>query len=806
MKNILKFKTVFFTTAIAFSFAFLAYAANPFDIKFPIPELGNCGSLDQCKAYCDDLSHGDVCAAFGQKYGLTDKTQVAQAQALKDGGPGGCQTTEACKTYCADQSHADECLSFAEKHGLISKDDAVKAKKLAGKSGPGGCKGEECKTYCEKSENHDECFKFAEDNGFINKEDAKQIDRGKAVIEKLGGGPGGCKSENECKTYCQDSAHLDECLDFGVKNGFMTSDEAVRIKKLGGFNKGPGDCKSEAECRAFCDNPDNAQTCVSWGEQNGYISKEEAAKAQKFANQTGPGGCRGQSECQAYCQNQSHREECVTWGVENGFISKDEAQRALKFANQTGPGGCKGEECRAYCEKLENHDECFKFAKENNLISKEEIKQGDKFKQIRETVNQNGGPGGCKDENSCRSYCSDATRSEECLNFAVQKGGFSKDEAQKSLEQFKQLKDYGQQLRNNHEQFIGVSQGDFQQFQQKFQQSGVSTSVNRFPPPGFNQSFGQQSFGGQPGTSNPGGCSNPQQCADYCSNPDHKEECVSRFRRGEPQNQNSTPSSAAQVENGPGGCHGLRECLRYCRTHQQECNTEEENQQGNQNRGEPQGNNNNENRQGSEGREFNNQGKPFLNNQEGEFTKPRPPENRPQPICPAVVSVDQCPPGQVRFQVQNSPECGTFYTCRTETNQTPPPSTDPVTGCAQIGGVWDTAAHYCKMPGQTPPLPSPTPSPSPSTDPAIGCAQVGGTWDATTHYCKMPSTTTTPPPSYTTSPMPPGSYPPPMPPSSYPPPMPPSGSYPPPMPPPTSYRPSLSPLGLVLQPLLQIFR
>ena len=118
MKNILKFKTVLFFAVLLFSFAFFVSAANPFDIKFPVQELENCASLDQCKVYCDDASHTDACIAFGQKYGLTDKNQAEQARALKNGGPGNCQTGETCKTYCADQSHINECLNFAEKHGL----------------------------------------------------------------------------------------------------------------------------------------------------------------------------------------------------------------------------------------------------------------------------------------------------------------------------------------------------------------------------------------------------------------------------------------------------------------------------------------------------------------------------------------------------------------------------------------------------------------------------------------------------------------------------------------------------------------
>ncbi|MEK6845274.1 MAG: hypothetical protein AABY26_00830, partial [Nanoarchaeota archaeon] len=57
----------------------------------------------------------------------------------------------------------------------------------------------------------------------------------------------------------------------------MTQEEAQMFKKTGG--KGPGDCKGKEECEAFCDNPDNMPECIDFGVKAGMMSPEEAEKS-----------------------------------------------------------------------------------------------------------------------------------------------------------------------------------------------------------------------------------------------------------------------------------------------------------------------------------------------------------------------------------------------------------------------------------------------------------------------------------------------------------------------------------------------
>ncbi len=517
-----------------------AYAANPFAITFPIPELGSCTSVDECRAYCDKSENGEACAAFAESHGLASKKDVEQAKVLSAGGPGGCQGEEACRNYCEDAKHGEECLTFAEKHGFISKDDAKQSRKFLNQTGPGGCRGEACKTYCADVAHQEECIAFAEKSGLIGKADAKQAQEQRRQFQEEGG-PGGCKSPQECRTYCDSGEHLDECLAFGVKRGYMKPEEAERIKKISG--KGPGGCQGREQCEAYCHNQEHAEECLRFGEENGLIPKEDAERARKFLGKTGPGGCKGEA-CRTYCNNPEHAEECINFGVENGFIPKEEAERAKKFARAAqagGPGGCKGEECRTYCSDPVHHDECFSFAKKQGLIRPEEQKQFEASQKIGEQIKTNGGPGGCKSEDECLKYCtSDPGHIEECAGFGAKFGGMSADEARGHLQEFKQ----------NGGQF--GPQGRFG------------------PPQGGQQGFG--GFGGQQGGpeqqfAGPGGCNSPQSCAEYCI--DHRDECIAVFRKG----QQPPPQAQDGPRTGPGGCQGFVACSSYCEdpSHQEEC-------------------------------------------------------------------------------------------------------------------------------------------------------------------------------------------------------------------------------------------
>ncbi|MEK7227579.1 MAG: hypothetical protein AAB641_01675 [Patescibacteria group bacterium] len=236
---------------------------------------------------------------------------------------------------------------------------------------------------------------------------------------------------------------------------FLSCVSVANAQELEQGFTGPGGCTGKVECRAYCDIDANKEECLTFAVDNGMMTQEEADRARKFLNETGPGGCKGE-ECRTYCDEVSHHEECLNFAVEKGFISREEAERMRKFRaieEEGGPGGCKGEECRTYCEDESRREECFKFAKDKGLIDEEEVELFEQGQKILEKVKESGGPGGCRGEEECRQYCSDASNTEECVTFGAMHTGKSPEEIRRMLDEFKNFKDRRGEFEDRREEF-----------------------------------------------------------------------------------------------------------------------------------------------------------------------------------------------------------------------------------------------------------------------------------------------------------------------------------------------------------------
>ncbi|MBI1999139.1 MAG: hypothetical protein HYS74_00595 [Parcubacteria group bacterium] len=445
-----------FVGVFAFSGEDARAQINPFDIEFPVAELGNCGSLDECAEYCDDAANTSRCVEWARGRGFD---VGGPAPVPDEGGPGGCRGENECRSYCDTPSNFDECIGFAEANGHISPGEAARARR----GGPGGCRTpEQCNAFCNEPANSNTCIDFAVAEGQISSEEAARAKRG---------GPGGCRSAAECNSYC--STHQVECIDFAVAEGQMSSDEAEEAKKFlrGEFpgapgrgtprpgggppgpridvekaqrvleeaGGGPGGCQGFEECDQFCSNPANGKTCLAFAKEHDlFEDRADAEKFERLLDVEGPGGCRGQ-ECRDYCETPGHEEECLAFAEQNGLMKPDEAAQARKFlaASQAGgPGGCRGRECEQYCGDPAHRDECFEFAKTNGLLPPKELARIEKFKSLDKKVQEQGGPGGCRGEGECRKYCSDPSHFEECTAFAVNEGFLNPNEAKKELQRF----------------------------------------------------------------------------------------------------------------------------------------------------------------------------------------------------------------------------------------------------------------------------------------------------------------------------------------------------------------------------------
>ncbi|MFQ6049495.1 MAG: hypothetical protein ACE5J0_00405 [Candidatus Paceibacterales bacterium] len=349
---------------------------------------GGCQGHDECEAYCDDIAHLEECLIFAEAHNLIPPEELEEAKkvvaAIKRGfTPPDCRSKTECDIYCSQPENMEECITFAEAAGLIPPDELEEAKMVleAIRKGaiPPPCQGEEeCDIYCSLPEHLEECISFAEAAGFISPEEA-------AMIRKTGGqGPGGCRGEDECEGYCEDPAHAEECINFAVEHGFMPPEEAEQAKKMlaMGLTAGPGGCQGREECEAYCDDIAHMVECVDFAEKAGFMTPEEAARARKMAEmgiRGGPGGCQGEEECRAFCDDPANMKECLNFAVRIGEMTSEEAEEArhgMEMMQRGGPGGCKSEEeCKAYCEGPAHAEECIRFSVEQGFMSPEEAQE-----------------------------------------------------------------------------------------------------------------------------------------------------------------------------------------------------------------------------------------------------------------------------------------------------------------------------------------------------------------------------------------------------------------------------------------------
>src|SRR3989344_2106203 len=104
---------------------------------------------------------------------------------------------------------------------------------------------ENCKTYCDAPDRAPACIAFAESHGLMKMEEAK---RARTALQAIAeGGPGGCTDKASCENYCDDVSHIDECIAFGEKHGFVDESKREEAKKVAALLKSgvdlPGGCR-----------------------------------------------------------------------------------------------------------------------------------------------------------------------------------------------------------------------------------------------------------------------------------------------------------------------------------------------------------------------------------------------------------------------------------------------------------------------------------------------------------------------------------------------------------------------------------
>jgi len=298
-------------------------------LKFPIAELGNCGSLAECEAYCSQPDHMQVCNQYAKDHGFEPPGGME--------GPGGCSTPEECDAYCSNPAHQEECTAAWERHCSANPNKPM-CKKAPPRGGPGGCTNdEECRAFCENNPDDEECRRGREDWCQQHPDECQ---------EHIG--PGGCMSEEECRLYCQQNPDDAECQR-GHEEWCRENPEECR-RSEGDSNQCGG-----MDCGQFCrENPDD-EYCRRADEQWCRDNPEEcAAKDRQRGPDEYPSECGGM-DCAEFCQQNPDAEYCLR--ANEDFCQRNPDQCAPPGddygpGDETyyGPGGCQTpEECSAYC-------------------------------------------------------------------------------------------------------------------------------------------------------------------------------------------------------------------------------------------------------------------------------------------------------------------------------------------------------------------------------------------------------------------------------------------------------------------------
>lgn len=284
----------------------------------------------------------------------------------------------------------------------------------------GNCKSEtDCRNFCDKPDNTAACLSFAEKNDLMS---ADEIKMARKFSSAGNVGPGGCSSKDSCESYCNDILHIDECVSFAEKNDLIPPKDLEEAKKVqSAIKRGirPPPCGNKKACDNYCEDANHMEECINFAQEAGLMSDQERAESQKVlqAIKRGvkPPPCKGREACDQYCQQPENIETCMNFALEAGLMGdkeKDDAQKMLSAIKKgVKPPNCRGkDECDSYCREDTHFDECTNFAEAAGFMNS---KEADMARKTRGK-----GPGDCKSQQECEAFCNDPTNQETCFKFA----------------------------------------------------------------------------------------------------------------------------------------------------------------------------------------------------------------------------------------------------------------------------------------------------------------------------------------------------------------------------------------------------
>ncbi len=94
-------------------------------VTFPIVELGNCANFDECRTFCENPANFDTCRQFAEKRGMAHtKAEYHTQTGAKVGITfpiaelGNCGSSNECLAYCENPANLPNCQNFSYKKGF----------------------------------------------------------------------------------------------------------------------------------------------------------------------------------------------------------------------------------------------------------------------------------------------------------------------------------------------------------------------------------------------------------------------------------------------------------------------------------------------------------------------------------------------------------------------------------------------------------------------------------------------------------------------------------------------------------------
>ncbi len=360
----------------------------------------------------------------------------------------GCASLDACRVFCDDFKNASACLSFAEKKGLIKKKDVQRALKfiqlvVTGDAPVSGCSDQyECLNQCALPENQSQCFRWAKDNGLVTNisngdEPSVPQDNNTDQIEAP-------STENTDQIISPDESNTPEPeisvtaspkITTAPKKKVFIDTKTTETPKPSDTENQDQDQNLDQNLQDSTNTQDTTSDQISPAVDRGNDHYKQRIK-EILARENGPGGCKTFDECGAFCSQPQHSTACLDFARKHGLMSDQDIQKAEQLVNRPGPGGCIGQQCQTYCSDVNHQEACLKFALDNHFVSQTEADNIRNSQKLQRGLRTFGGPGGCANEEQCRTYCSQASHVEECLSFGQKTGVFNQQEVQQHKQEF----------------------------------------------------------------------------------------------------------------------------------------------------------------------------------------------------------------------------------------------------------------------------------------------------------------------------------------------------------------------------------